>query len=213
MKNLLYKEFTLAKHPTMFFFPLFACMLLIPSYPYLIGFMYTCLEVFFIFITGRETNDVFYTVSLPVCKREVVKARCGMIALIELFQIIVAIPFAFLRAKMNASVGPNGAGMEANVALFGFAFLMYAAFNALLLPVFYRDAHSAGKGLVFGGIAIAVVIGLTETLAFTVPWLDSIAPDALVRQLPILIGGILVYAAGMVLTYRVSAARFEKVDL
>lgn len=213
MKNLLYKEFTLAKHPTMYFFPLFACMLLIPSYPYLIGFMYTCLEVFFLFITGRETNDVFYTASLPVRKRDVVKARCGMIAIIELFQIALAVPFAFLRARLNASVGPNGAGMEANVALFGFVFLMYAVFNAILLPIFYRDAHSAGKGLAFGGIGITLVIGLAETLARFVPWLDSIAPDALLRQIPILIFGMAVFAAGLIASYRVAAARFEKVDL
>lgn len=213
MKELLYKEFTLAKHPTMYFFPLFACMLLIPAYPYLIGFMYTCLEVFFIFITGRETNDVFYTVSLPVRKRDVVRARCGMIAIIQLFQIVITVPFAFLRARMNASVGPNGAGMEANVALFGFAFLMYAAFNALLLPTFYKDAHSAGKGLLLGGIGVFVVIGLCETLAFAVPWMDSIAPADLLKQLPILLGGMIVYAVGLPLTYRVSAARFEQVDL
>lgn len=213
IKHLLDKEFVLAKHPTIYFFPLFALMLLIPSYPYLIAFMYTCLEVFFIFITGRETQDVFYTASLPIPKRDVVKARCCMIVLLELFQLALAVPFAILRARMFASVGPNGAGMEANVALFGFAFFLYAVFNALFLPVFYRDAHSAGKGLLLGGAGVALVIGLAETLAFAVEWLDTIEPAAQLRQLPILLGGMLVYAVGMVITYRVSAARFEKVDL
>ncbi len=213
MKDLLYKEFTLARHPTMFFFPLFACMLLIPSYPYLIAFMYTCLEAFLIFVAGRENSDVFYTVSLPVRKRDVVRARCGMIVIIELFQIVAAIPFAIIRARMNATVGPNGAGMEANVALFGFAFVMYALFNLLFFPTFYKDAHSAGKGLILGGLAVLLFIGATETLAFLVPSLDTAEPAAQARQLPILLGGMALYAAGTLAACRVGAARFEKVDL
>ena len=213
MKDLLYKEFVLAKHPTMFFFPLFACMLLIPSYPYLIPLMYTCLEVFFIFVTGRENSDVFYTVSLPVRKRDVVKARCGMIVIIELFQIVVAVPFALIRARMAGTVGLNGAGMEANVALFGFAFVMYALFNVLFLPTFYKNAHSAGKGLILGGIGVFAVIALAETLAFLVPSLDTIEPAAQMRQLPILLGGMALYAAGTLAAYRIGAARFEKADL
>lgn len=211
--KLLKKEFALAKHPTMFFFPLFALMLLIPSYPYLIAFMYTCLEVFFIFITGRETNDVFYTVSLPVRKRDVVKARCGMIAMIQLFQIVISIPVALLRARLTQNVGPNGAGLEANVALFGFALMMYALFNALLLPVFYKDAHSAGKGLLFGGSAVLLFIAAVEVLAHAFPALDSIARADQMRQLPILAAGIVIYALGLWQTCRVAAARFEKVDL
>ena len=213
IRNLLYKEFVLAKHPTMFFFPLFSCMLLIPNYPYLIGFMYTCLEVFFIFITGRENNDVLYTASLPIPKKDVVKARCAMIAIIQLFQILLSIPFAFLRARMVPALGPNGAGMEANAALFGFAFIMYALFNHLMLTTFYKDGHSAGKGLIYGGIGVILVIGLAETLSVLAPWLDSIASSDLLRQLPILACGALIYGVGLWFSCRRAARLFEKVDL
>ena len=44
-------------------------------------------------------------------------------------------------------------------------------------------------------------------------WLDSLAPAELIRQLPILCGGAVVYAAGSLLAYRTAAARFERVDL
>ena len=108
MKNLLYKEFTLAKHPTMFFFPLFACMLLIPAYPYLVSFMYICLEIFFIFILGRETSDVLYTASLPIPKRDVVKARCVMILIIQLFQVLLSIPFAIHRVSGGCASERSG---------------------------------------------------------------------------------------------------------
>lgn len=38
MKNLVYKEFRLAAHPTNYIFLSFAFMLLIPNYPYLVSF-------------------------------------------------------------------------------------------------------------------------------------------------------------------------------
>ena len=213
MKDLLYKEFRLARHETMFFFPLFAFMLLIPSYPYYVAFIYTGLEVFFIFQNGLVNKDTLFTVMLPVRKRDVVKARCMMIVLIQLFQIAFAVPFAILRAGMTASVGLNGAGLEANVALFGCAFLMYALFNALLLPIFYQDAHSAGKGLLIGGSAVMLFIAAVEATSFLMPGIDTIESAVQLRQIPFLALSMAVYAVGMVLTYKRSAKLFEKVDL
>lgn len=42
---------------------------------------------------------------------------------------------------------------------------------------------------------------------------ESYASADLVRQLPVLLGGMAVYALEVWLAYRSSAARFEKVDL
>ena len=42
---------------------------------------------------------------------------------------------------------------------------------------------------------------------------ESSAPADLIRQLPVLLGGIAVYALEVWLAYRRSAERFEKVDL
>ena len=44
-------------------------------------------------------------------------------------------------------------------------------------------------------------------------WLDSVEPAIMLRQLPILVMGLVVYAAAMFSAYRVSARRFERVDL
>ena len=217
MKNLLYKEFRLAKHPTMFFFPLFASMLLIPAYPYEVAFFYTCLEIFFIFQYGRETKDVFFTVLLPVKKRDVVKARCWMMVCIELFQLIVSIPFALLNARLYASTGGNMAGMDANVAFFGFMLVMYGLFNLLYLSVFYKDAYRAGRAFFAGCAGILLYIGLVELAVQAVPplkaALDTLAPAAQLRQIPVLLGGAALFALLTLLGYKRAAARFENVDL
>lgn len=75
MKNLLYKEFRLAIHPSVYVFFLLSALLLVPSYPYYVSFFYLTLGVFLTFKTNRAENDIFYSALLPVRKGDVVRAR------------------------------------------------------------------------------------------------------------------------------------------
>lgn len=68
MKELLNKELKLVLHPTNILFIPLAFMLFIPNYPYLVIMFYTCLGIFFMCQFGRENNDVFFTMMLPVEK-------------------------------------------------------------------------------------------------------------------------------------------------
>jgi len=217
MKDLMIKEFSLARHPTIFIFPFLGAMLLIPDYPYFVAFIYTCLSVFFIFLLGRENKDILFTVSLPVRKRDTVKARCWMIVIIELFQVAFSIPFAILGNRIKPTAAGNSAGIEANVAFFGLVFLMFALFNSIFLPVFYKTAFRAGWALTWAGLAITVYILVVEAAIQIVPALksalDTVDPYAQIRQLPILLAGMLIFAMSMFLSYRRAAARFEKVNL
>jgi len=47
MKNMLYKEFKLALHPTSIIFLSLSAMVLIPNYPYYVTFFYVMLGVYF----------------------------------------------------------------------------------------------------------------------------------------------------------------------
>lgn len=215
LKNLLRKEFVLAAHPTIYIFLLFDLMLLIPSYPYYVAFIYTCLAIFLIFLAGRENKDIFYTACLPIRKRDAVKARCLMITLIEMVQIVVAVPVAALGIHINPK--GNMAGIESNVAFFGFVFIMYALFNAIFIPIFYKTAYQMGKAFVCSGIAVLVYIAVVEVIVQVIAPLkvnvDTSRPDMMVRQIPILFAGIIIYAISMLLTYKKAAENFEKVNL
>ena len=216
MKNLLIKEFRLASHPMMFVFLSFAAMLLIPSYPYHIAFFYMTLGIFMAFIQGRENNDVLYTAALPVRKRDAVKARCAMIAVVEIAQLIIAVPFAVISAKINPN-GGNLAGMDANIALFGSVLIMFAIFNWVFITYFYKTAYKAGTAFIFSCIAMAVYIIVAEGLVMAVPSIhavmDGTQKASLIKQIPVLATGIIIYAVGLALTYLKSASEFEKVDL
>lgn len=215
MKDLIYKEFKLAMHPTCYLFLLMAFMLLIPNYPYYVAFFYQTLAIFFIFVGGQANNDVYFTTLLPVPKKDTVKARFGVIVIMELAQIVVSIPFAILRNSLNPL--ENQVGIEANIALFGFVFLMYAIYNMVFLTMFYKTAFNVGLPYVFACGAMAIFIFVAEASIQLIPalktTLDTLDPAYLPQQLAVLLFGILIFSLVTAFAYLKSAARFEKIDL
>lgn len=215
MKDLLYKEFKLSLHPTMFFFLAFGLLLLIPSWPYFIAFGYLFLALMNTFFIGRGDQDIFFTASLPIRKRDVVRARVYSTAVFELLMILAAIPFAVL----YAGIYPQGnlAGMNPNFAFFGFVFMMYAIFNAVFFPVFYKTAYEVGKSVFLGVLVSTLFIGAVETAVHTVPYfitnINAMGANRFMSQLPVLVAGIVIFALATWLALRKAAKNFEKVDL
>ena len=142
MKTLLYKQLRLVCQPMTLVFCLFGVMLLIPAYPYTVMWFYVMLGLFFSFLNGREQKDVYYSALLPIRKRDTVKANCLFVGLIELLALVIAVPFALLRAKLG--IGDNPVGLNANVTLFACGLMLFAVFNAVFLLSFYRTAYKVG---------------------------------------------------------------------
>ncbi len=217
MKNLLKKEYKLSLHITSYLFLAFGLMLLIPSYPYYVAFMYICLSEFFVFLSGRENKDVFFTSCLPIKKSDAVKARCLSLGSIQILSVIVSIPFAIIGAKINPNPSGNPVGIEANVAFYGFVFIMFALFNFIFITGFYKTAYKVGVPLTIGGIAIGLYIIIMEVavngVAILKKYLDTTVAYMQIKQLPILIAGLIIYFAVWFLTFKISAKRFEKVDV
>ena len=211
--KLLYKELVLAAHPTSLIFALLGCLLIVPSYPYTVIFMFGCLAPYITFLYARDTNDIWYTVILPVTKREVVMGKCMLILSIQLFQLLISIPFVFLR---NAVGMPNNVvGRDATVAWYGFGFIIYAIFDFIFFTSYYKSGYKAGKSFVIAALPMVLLMIAVETSAH-IPifsWLDSYALQDLLLQTPILMIGILCYVVSLFFAYRISAKRFEKVDL
>lgn len=162
MKALLQKEFKLAMHPTAPMFLCLSAMALIPNYPYYVSFFYLTLAVFFICLSGRENQDVFYTLLLPIRKRDVVKARMIFVICLELVQVLVTVPFAVLRQHLSLS--QNVVGIEANIAFFGFAFLLLGIYNLVFFSMYYKDVKKVGKAFAVASIVVFIYIMVAESL-------------------------------------------------
>jgi hypothetical protein len=211
--KLLYKELILAAHPTSIVFAFLGCLVIVPAYPYTVIFMFGCLAPYITFLYARETNDAWYTAILPVTKRESVKGKFLLIISIQLFQLILSIPFVFLRNIMEMQNNP--VGIDATVAWYGFGMIIYAVFDLIFFPTYYKNGYKAGKAFVIAAIPLLLFMIAVEACAHVpvLAWLDRYAPQDMLMQTPILLIGILCYILLLSIAYRVSVTRFEKVDL
>ena len=215
MKNLLYKEFHLVINPLYYLTVLFGALLLIPQWLYFIAMMY-----FFFFIiptifnNAKAMNDVGFTIMLPVRKRDVVKARVLSVATLELIQIAGGAVFTIL----NMAIYPWGNfAIDANLAYLGCVFIMYGIFNVIFFPLYYRTAYKIGWPITIAltavflfAFGVEMLVQFEPTAAYV---LDGITREALIRQVPVLVGGIVLGALLTVLGYIRSVKNFEKVDL
>lgn len=213
MFNLLYNELRLAAHPTLYVFMLMGALIIIPSYPYSVVFLFGCLAPFITILFGRETRDTYYTALLPVRKSDVVKGKCLMIVFVQLGELLFSVPFAILRTHLFTE--GNQVGLEANVAYYGFGFLCFALFNLIFLTQFYKTAYKAGKSFILAMIPVSVVMVGMETLSHvpSLQWLNSVESDMLRLQLPILAAGIFLYLFATIGAYHLATGYFDKVDL
>ena len=215
MIKLFKKEIALVIHPTAYIFLALSMMLIIPNYPYYVIFFYTGLAIFFTCLNGRENNDILYSAMLPISKKEIVKSRFCLVILLEIMQILLAIPFAIIRQKMN--VPSNQVGMEANIALFGFSLIMLGIFNMVFFLIYYKDVRKVGVAFVKSSIAVFLYIAIIETCVHIIPffknYLDTKDTFYITYKLLILGLGIIIYTIMTVITYKKAVKLFENYDI
>lgn len=210
--KLLYKELTLAAHPSSIVFAFLGCLVLVPAYPYTVIFMFGCLASYLTFLNSRETNDIWYTSVLPVTKKEIVKGKFLVTVFFQLFQLIFSVPFAIMRNLFE--IENNPVGIDATAAWYGFGLIVYSVFDLIFLTAFYKSGYKAGKAFIIASIPMAALMCLGEACVHlpALNWLDSYNTQDIIRQIPILIIGIICYCICLVLAYRISVKRFEKVN-
>lgn len=215
MSKLLKKEFSLAIHPTNIIFVFMAFMLFIPNYPYLVVYFFTTLGIFFTCLNGRENKDIQYMMLLPVCKKDIVKARFLMAFILEMAVIIASLIIVFIKSKTITLV--NAVGMEANIALIGFGFMLFGMFNIIFLQEYYKDVNKVGVSFLKASVVTFLFVGIIETLSHVVPLfkdkLDTIDPQFMSSKIVVLIIGIAIYLILTYIAYVVSLKRFIKYDI
>ena len=227
MKQLFYKEVKLCLPLQVPLFFLFAAMLLIPAYPYLVVCFFTCNSIFYMFNQSAANNDLLFTALLPVSKAQVVKARVRFVAAIQMIMFLLLIPMIFVSHGLNPAGNP--AGTDGSLTFLAATLVLFTVFNAVFIPAFYRDEHKAGKNFLISTVSVFVWIVLWEGFMIAagaagaqVPFfawvaenLDAFpATDAAWRvQLIALAIGAAIYGAGTWLVARKAVRIFEQVDL
>lgn len=213
MFDLLRKELRLAVHPSMYVFVTLGALVLVPAYPYGVVFFFAMLGIFQSMMYARETRDIYFTALLPVRKRDAVKAKLLLAAFAQVVQLLVSVPFAFLRTLYMSEGNP--VGIEANVAYYGFGLMIFGIFNLVFFTQFFKTAYKAGVAFLIALIPSTICIFAMEAVVHFpgMEWLDGISPELLLRQVPVLLMGFAVYIGTWYWAYISAAKKFEQVDL
>ena len=132
---------------------------------------------------------------------------------IEVLQLIISVPVALLNRMLYPQGNP--ALMDLNMALFGFVFIIYAIFNLIFLPGFYKTANKLVLPVILSVTAAVIFGAAVEFLVQFVPvfqlYFDT--PGRPLSQSLTLLVGITIFILLNALAYRRSARYFSKVDV
>jgi hypothetical protein len=216
VKNILYKELKLVIQPGTFFFAACALLLLVPAYPYFVGVSYTVMSFLINFGVARDNKDHEFTSMLPVPRERIVLAKHLHVILLEAATLLIAIPAALV-SSLLLNPGGNVVGMDANFAFFGFTLIAYGLFNVLFLTKYFVTGYKVGTPMVWGLIAYILFVCLVEAVVNVFPGvkalIDGLHPATFLPQIAVLLFGLVFYIAVMIVSFRVSVKRFEKVSL
>ena len=230
MKALLYKELKLAMHPICYvFIALFPFMILIPSYPIAIGFLYvlTCYPILFLGANkGQQSNDLLYSTLLPIRKKDIVKARIMTVFLMHLVFIALTSALCPLAIFINNSINeatiaadPSanpvvvpGLGLHSYVLVLAIVIIGYAIADLIFFPIYYKNGKSIVMSTLMMILGFVLYLGIfTIGLPF-IPGLEWINELPLYVQFIILGVSIIIYIVLHLVVYKVSYKRLEKVD-
>lgn len=230
MKALLNKEFKLCLHPAVFIYLALILMLLIPNYPYLVSCFFVCNAIFFCFQQARENGDAMYTAMLPVSKAQAVRARVLFVVIIEAIDLVLV---AGMCAFALVSMPPhNAGGTDHGLSLLAFALVLFAIFNIIYLPSFYKTGYKAGTSFLKSAIGVWIWLVLIEGLMIAsaavtdsgadIPFFRFISENidcfpatakAWTVQGILFGAGLVIYAVCTAFAARISVKRYDKVDV
>ena len=230
MKALLSKEFKLCVHPALFIYLALILMLLIPNYPYLVSCFFVCNGIFFCFQQARENGDAMYTAMLPVSKAQAVKARVWFVVIIEAIDLmLMAGMCAFALVAMPET---NGGGTDHGLSLIAFALVVFAIFNSIYLPSFYRTGYKAGSAFLKSAVGVWIWLMLCEGMMIASNAVTESGADiaffrfvhenidcmpktaqAWTVQAILFGAGLLIYVVCTLLATKISVKRYEKVSV
>ena len=233
MKALIYKEFKLSMHPICYIFvAAFPLMILIPSYPIGIGFIYilSCYPILFLGANkGQQSNDLLYSTLLPVRKKDIVMARIITVILMQVaFMLIMSAlyPLAlFINASIQADIDAKraagqmvddltvpGLGLNSYVLLLAFAIVGYAIADLIFFPIYYKHGKSIVMSTLMTILGFVLYIGVVTIGLPYVPGLQILNQLHIGIQFVCLAVAIGLSFLAHYFVYKISAKRLEKVD-
>ena len=230
MKALLYKEFKLAMHPICYvFIAMFPLMILIPSYPIAVGFIYvlTCYPVLFLGANkGQQSNDLLYSTLLPIRKKDIVKARIMTVFIMHLAFIAITSALYPVALMINNSITESalaedpmanpitnaGLGLNSYVLILAIVLVGFAIADLIFFPIYYKNGKSIVMSTLLMILGFVIYLGVFTIGLPYIPGCEWINNLQIWIQFIALGVSLILYAVLHLAVYKISAKRLEKVD-
>lgn len=228
MKALLYKEFKLAMHPICYIFViLFPFMILIPSYPVAVGFIYilVCYPILFLGANkGQQSNDLLFSTLLPVRKKDIVLARLITVATIQfVFIIIMACLYpAALVVHSSAIISSGtpatnlGLGLDGFVSIISIALIGYAIADLIYFAIYYKKGRSIVMSTLLTIIGYVIYLGIFTIAIPYIPGCEGytifLCSSGIGNQFIVLAVALVIYVCLHFVVYKVASKELERVD-
>ena len=227
MKALLYKEFKLAMHPVCYAFVfLFPLMMLIPSYPIAIGFIYvlSCYPILFLGANkGQQSNDLLYSTLLPIRKKDIVLARIFTVIIIQVTYMALMtclLPLAMLIQNNivveTGEVKIPGLGLNGFVSILAIAIVGFAIADLIFFPIYYKNGRSIVLSTLMTILGFAIYLCVFTIFLPYIPGFDGytnfLCNSGVGVQFIVLGAAIVISVILHFFVYKISAKRLEKVD-
>lgn len=233
MKALIYKEFKLAMHPICYLFvALFPLMILIPSYPIAVGFIYVLAAYPILFLganKGQQSNDLLYSVLLPVRKKDIVLARIITVVTMQLASILIMSALYPAALAINTAIaqsveaqkaageavkapGIPGLGLNSYVLILAIAIIGYSLADLIFLPIYYKKGKWIVMPTLLTILSFITYLGITTIALPYIPGLEILNNLSIGIQFIALAVTILISVLVHILVYKISSSRLEKVD-
>ncbi len=211
MIKLMKKELLINLYPIYFLIPLFAGLLMfIPQWIYTVAFLYYFwISVPNLFGSYNQQRDLVFTQMLPVRRKDIVTSRICVSLCLQTLHLVLGVIFGILH---NVVYGSFNFSMDITPAFFGIVLLIFAGFNLLFFPMYFKTGYRYGKGLLFGSIYTMVIALGAELLNAFVPSINALleSPTLILWQWMILVIGLLIYIVANLFAIRQSVKHFNE---
>lgn len=231
MKNLFYKEIKLSLHPLCYLLiAVFSLEALSPGIPGGITFLYTVVIYTFLFIgvnKAASTNDLFYTLNLPIRKKDVIKARLISVGFLQIIMFIFTFALLLINelifmpdimatdpSQLNGTIESIGATQ--GIAFLGLGLITYAFADTVFFSIFYRTGKSIVAATLispFVALGCALVFGILPAKLIGLDVLTVGSPNAnYLIQIAFLLVGAALYIGSRFLITNKCAKYLERLD-
>ena len=214
----------LAMHPICYVFIVaFPFMILIPSYPLAIGFIYvlSCYPILFLGANkGQQSNDLLYSVLLPIRKKDIVKARIFtvlimQVAFIAIMSILVPVALA-IGTGTKAEI--PGLDLNGYVSVVSIAIIGYALADLIYFSIYYKSGKSIVASTLLTILGFVVYLGI---FTIAIPYIPGFGEsykhllnDSGVGIQFVFLGAALVITTLLhLVVYKVASRNLENLDL